>query len=787
MSTAQRNAPAASTVASALTAAVQSAARGNSHTAAPAAAVLWPDKERQWKTVLPTLKRLVPELLELGSYDPDSRSGPAIWLKCAIAGVLPDAQFQGVPVVYLPGVSRSELRAIESCSRELQPLAELQYRGTIWSQVNARDWTVNAFLTSRHGGLGLDVAQDRATQDALLQALETGVLLEQPIDALKGRQITSDWLHGLLAPNPNRNLLLWLNDPQAMQAAWAGVQWEVFAKLCLKDFGFNPATDGPLTAAEKLAKRQGKWSAVYDLYRDSFASYPNIYDQLLKVQAPDLGFFYEAHQVLGYPQVNEQREVYLRGELSACVAKTTEEARTAILAAEGEHGVRREWVWARMGRAPLAEAIGHLATVAQFSSALPIGSDPDQLAESYRSAGWKVDDAALQAIAAVSSKSDLDAVNSALRSVYAPWLDECARRLQESVKQAGGLSTESPGFSKPKVQEGTCTIFVDGLRYDVAKRVVNLLSDLGAVQLDSRWTSLPSVTASGKAWCSPVAGAVVGSVADTDFEPRVASDGKELSAHNFRKLLNDAGIQYLTKHEAGDPKGLAWTECGDLDHFGHEHGTRLAKNLPSLIREIVERIDELIQAGWRRFSIVTDHGWLLMPGGLPKAAMSKFETETRWGRCAVLKGSANSDSLTFGWDWCKDVQVAYAPGSACFVSGTEYAHGGISFQECLVPVISLTVSAPLIEHSVVAINSVVWKGLRCVVQVESNTSSELLADIRLKPAVADTSLLNQPKALKDGQVSLAVADDQHAGSAAVVVIIGPGGEVLQKMATTVGG
>ncbi|MFN8994754.1 MAG: hypothetical protein ACK5X3_13975, partial [Pseudomonadota bacterium] len=54
-------------------------AKGNAHTAAPAAAVLWPDKERQWEAALPNLKQLVPGLLELGAFDPASRSGPAVW------------------------------------------------------------------------------------------------------------------------------------------------------------------------------------------------------------------------------------------------------------------------------------------------------------------------------------------------------------------------------------------------------------------------------------------------------------------------------------------------------------------------------------------------------------------------------------------------------------------------------------------------------------------------------------------------------------------------------------
>ncbi|GKS97712.1 hypothetical protein AVKW3434_00010 [Acidovorax sp. SUPP3434] len=101
----------------ALVDAVQSAAKGNSHTADKAAAVLWPDEERQWQAALPALKKLIPSLCELGIYAPDERRGPAVWLKCAIAGALPDVEVRGIPVIYMPGVSRAELRAIESCSQ----------------------------------------------------------------------------------------------------------------------------------------------------------------------------------------------------------------------------------------------------------------------------------------------------------------------------------------------------------------------------------------------------------------------------------------------------------------------------------------------------------------------------------------------------------------------------------------------------------------------------------------------------------------------------------------------
>ena len=159
---------------------------------------------------------------------------------------MPEVPLNGVPVLYLPGVSRAELRAIESCPRDLQPLAELQYRGVFWSQVNGKDWTLSAFLASKNGGLGLDVAQDKATQEALGQALQAGVLLDCSLDDLKGRVINAEWLLSLLAPNPTRDLLQWMNDPQAARQQWGDVLWEVFSKRCKMDYGFDPVADGVL-------------------------------------------------------------------------------------------------------------------------------------------------------------------------------------------------------------------------------------------------------------------------------------------------------------------------------------------------------------------------------------------------------------------------------------------------------------------------------------------------------------------------------------------------------------
>ena len=126
--------------------AVRDAAVHNPEVQVAPACILWPDRNRQWEAVVPLLQAELPELLILGDYAPDKRTGPAIWLRCVIAGNTDDVSLpkDRTPIFYLPGVSRQDLRAVESCPDHLKPLAELQYRGVIWSQINAKDWTILA-------------------------------------------------------------------------------------------------------------------------------------------------------------------------------------------------------------------------------------------------------------------------------------------------------------------------------------------------------------------------------------------------------------------------------------------------------------------------------------------------------------------------------------------------------------------------------------------------------------------------------------------------------------------
>jgi hypothetical protein len=202
------------------------------------------------------------------------------------------------------------------------------------------------------------------------------------------------------------------------------------------------------------------------------------------------------------------------------------------------------------------------------------------------------------------------------------------------------------------------------------------------------------------------------------------------------------------------------------------------------IRSLVERITDLIQSGWRQVKVVTDHGWLLLPGGLPKHDLPGYLTETRWGRCAMLKPEAKPSGLLLPWRWAGEVGVALAPGVTCYQAGMEYAHGGLSLQECVTPVLEIT-HAP--KAVAVVFTDVKWIGLRCRVTLDKGAPG-LRVDLRTKAADPASSLAKGGKEVDaEGKASLPVEDDSFVGGAAALVVIDPQGVIIIKIPTTVGG
>ena len=769
---------------------IRSAAAFNSDVQVAPVCILWPDRDRQWESAVPRLQAEMPELFVLGDYAPDKRTGPAIWLRCVLAGQIPDAPVPegATPVLYLPGFGRQDLRAVESCPNDLKPLVELQYRGTIWSQVNAKDWTILAWLKSDQGGMKLDVAQDGDAKNAMRLALPR--LLDEDASLLTGKRLDRDYFNTLMTSgDPIRDLLHWLDHPEAFRAGRDDNAWRAFAEVCRSTLTFDPASEGALAGAQRLAEHSGPWQAVWERFCEAPARYPNIPAQIGKCAPPsgDLLWLMGGDAFDGWPQQNELQEDQLRRDLLGLAELPAHAARDRLEELEKRHGRRRSLVWAELGLAPLAQALEHLAALAARTKSGVAGGTAEDQAAAYQNGGWQADDAALRALAQVETAADEEAVTAAVRAVYLPWADDAARHFQRAVAEASYPGGDCRSARQPEFAPGDCVLFVDGLRFDVGKRLAAALSAGGCeVAEEPAWAALPSVTATGKPAVAPVCGKIRGGEDASAFEPVVAETGQSLTGgYHLKKLLADAGWTVLEHNDDGAGQGLAWCEFGDIDHEGHDHGRKLARRLDGLLKEIRQRVDRLLAAGWRRVRVVTDHGWLLLPGALPKRELPAALTERKWGRCAALKPGAGTAEQLCPWHWDPGRFFALADGVGCFKKGGEYAHGGLSLQECLT--LHLVVSRGNAPRPRVEFADVTWKGLRCTVTVQSGFAG-LSLDIRARAEDKASSVAHVPHQFKDnGKASVVVENEDLIGQRACLVLVDEAGAVAARRDTVIGG
>lgn len=770
-------APDRQTVRDRLIAAIRDAATYNQHLFAPPKVILWTDGEWLWEPVVKSLVGAMPELLVLQDTSGGERIGPATRLRYQL-----DRLSEGQrAVLYLPGISRAMFRGAAGFPAHAKHLYALQFQGCFWQQANHKDWTPSAFLSSSDGGLGLDLARDQATLQALADQL--GNVLDCPVHDLRGRRLEASDFNTISAADPVKLLLQWMSSPDQTKQRMKDAHYKAFVAVCKDQFRIDPDKDGVITAAEKLATEDGEWVKAWERYCEAPSSYPGIKDALGLVKPKNTGLFDTATTNDRLPQANRANEDALRSSLAALAGIERNAATKQLYKLCDQHRVRAEGVWARLGEAPLAAAAVHLGDMAKGIDAGLVGSDWETLAKSFVETGHRVDHEALQAVAAVRDAADLQAVTVALQAVYRPWLEMLAERTGE---MAGTYPCAKPADApehRPTV--GTVILFVDGLRCDLGHTLASALKAQGVdVALETSWAALPTVTATAKPAWRPLATRLCGAELTEAFEPQVQETKKPLKTEEFRKQVTASGWDWFEASSCGTPSTAGWTETGSFDRYGHEQGTKLAWRIDEEVKVVVQRVRELLNAGWKEVRIVTDHGWLWLPGGFPKAELPKHLTMSRWGRCAIAQPGAHTPFKQVSWFWGGEHAVLMATGISTFKAGLEYAHGGMTLQETLTP--RLTVRGTAAAVGDVTIRSTRWAGLRLNVEVEASGGGVEI-DVRTSPADPNSSVIvGSPKAVEAaGKVSVTVENGDLEGQAAVVVAI-HSGKVIAKQSVIIG-
>jgi hypothetical protein len=735
-------------------------------------AVLWCDVQSDFAPIIPALRSRLPQVLSFGEYNLASRTGPALWIRAAATRQVPGVEWpeNEPPIIYLPGTAREVLRGAEDCPPELAALVWFAVSGVFFGQPKqARDWTMRGFLAAKGSPVGLDIPEDKATREALIRAATR--LFVEPVSSLIGKQWDAAMLDGLLVEDPVVGMLAWMDGTLTPDADPA--RFEAFGALATKQFGFDPRKKSRQDAAARFARREKAWGKVWNRFEQANGAYEGVV-KLLWFEEPRQADLLD--NPVSYPKENARREDSLRTALKALGDVSAEKAAKIIGELEKAHGWRCLTVWARRGEARLAQALEHLAVVA---GAAPLPShDAEAMAAAYATEGWKIDAAALAALDLARGGDDRAAAVAALRAVYLPWLDAGASALQALVV-AGKAKLAQP-VKAPAPPSGAVLLFVDGLRMDLAQRLMGLLQARGAsAKLAHRWSGFPTVTATCKPLTSPAAPLLAAGPPDAMLP---MYEGKAAAKPVLMKALEAAGWSCAISLLPDQP---VWQETGQFDEEGHALGSKLAERVRDALEGVANEVMKLAQQG-RRVRIVTDHGWLLMPDGLPHAPLTAGLTEPsgKANRVALLKDGAPTNYPRVPWSWDDAVQFVTPPGARAFFSGTEYAHGGISPQECVLPVVDV-IAEVFPKPIVISAN---WRNLMLKVKVEGGAG--LSADVRLGTDTGGPSaLIKGPKTLDDaGEANLGV-DSDYEGHEVCVVIARPDSpqDVVAKLVTKAGG
>ena len=155
-------------------------------------------------------------------------------------------------------------------------------------------------------------------------------------------------------------------------------------------WGSNPKEDGDLVAAERLGLREGPWESVWRRFAEAPAAVSRRFGSVAN----------------GDAERPVRRALFLaprqtRREKPICSVPFSHwEAGRALVHGNGSSSLssstaaRRDWVWAKLGQTPLADALAHLAVLAERTSNDLGGVSPAEMAKLYANGAWEIDAAA---------------------------------------------------------------------------------------------------------------------------------------------------------------------------------------------------------------------------------------------------------------------------------------------------------------------------------------------------------------------------------------------------------
>jgi hypothetical protein len=355
------------------------------------------------------------------------------------------------------------------------------------------------------------------------------------------------------------------------------------------------------------------------------------------------------------------------------------------------------------------------------------GKPPAAWIERYISEdGWHVVDGLDRRLGAFLSAMDEEPVAARaiarVRQDYAEWVRALnggfTPALVGSEWDTGWELLQTQVFDRrvKSAEQPVAFFVVDAFRYEMAEELNERLGQAGGRTLEAAVGALPTITSVGMAALLPGASesfsvrqsgnAVCGSIEGTPL-PDWPARWKHLQARvpgavelRLGQLLH-MSPDALAKHVKG--ARLVLVRSQDIDAVG-EAGVGLVAQqaMATVIPNLARAVHRLSKAGVGRFVVSADHGHLL-----DEAQDDDMKIETPGGETVDLHrrcwtgrggktpaGAVRVTGANLGYD--TDLDFVFPSGRGVFLSGggLQYHHGGLSLQELIVPVLSMTMEAP---------------------------------------------------------------------------------------------
>jgi len=285
---------------------------------------------------------------------------------------------------------------------------------------------------------------------------------------------------------------------------------------------------------------------------------------------------------------------------------------------------------------------------------------------------------------------------------------------------AGGVPSSDTfdRFVAPKLRESgyrVAYILIDALRYELGVALNKLLSEDGNISMTVTYGQLPSITVIGMASLLPEARQkLVLQKSEDTFVPMIENTKLANVVQRMGLLSNRYGTRFAettlqefiqAKRELPSSIDLLVIRSKDMDTLLEADPETTIGQIQDILKKVRVAVNKLRENGFHEVVIATDHGFYLNLH--VEAGDVCIRPTGNWVNAhdRMLLGSGSEDSSNFIIKAEKVglrgdfVEIAGPRSLVTYRSGDRYLHGGVSLQECILPVLSMKLTDKAADYS----------------------------------------------------------------------------------------